>query len=87
MAEMAQSPGASSQGGIAQVRFGVYNQPGNHVGKTVGQVRETLGKLWGIPSDASAFLGKEKLNDDYVLQQNDSIEFHRRAGEKGIFSL
>lgn len=73
----------NNQGGMAQVRFGVYNQPGNHAGKSVREVRESLGKLWGVPADASAFLGKEKLSDDHVIQPGDNIEFHRRAGEKG----
>jgi hypothetical protein len=80
--EMAQNPGAKA-GGMARVRFGVYNQPGNHVGKTIQEVRESHTKLWGIPKDANAFKGSEKLPEDYVIQENDTIEFHRKAGEKG----
>ena len=82
--EMAQAPGAKPSGGQAQIRFGVYSQPGNHVGKTVTEVRNSVGKLWGVPTDASAYLGKEKLNDDYVIKDGDQLEFHRRAGEKGL---
>lgn len=83
--EMAQAPGAAAKpaGGQAQIRFGVYNQPGDYVGKTVADVRGSIGKLWGVPTDASAFLGKEKMPDDYVIQNGDQLEFHRRAGEKG----
>ena len=40
-------------------------------------------KLWGIPTDAIAYKGKDKLDEDYVVQPSDNLEFHRRAGEKG----
>lgn len=80
--EMAQGPGQKA-GGMAQIRFGVYNNPGQHVGKTVKQVRETYSKLWGIPSDANAYKGKDKLDENYVITESDNIEFHRKAGEKG----
>lgn len=69
--------------GVANVRYGVYNQPANVSGKTVAQVRDQFSKLWGISSDAIAYKGKDKLDENYVIQPNDNIEFHRRAGEKG----
>ena len=82
--EMAQAPGAgASSSGQASIRFGVYNKPGNHAGKTVSGVRSELGKMWGVPADASAYVGKNKVDDDYVIQPGDQVEFHRRAGEKG----
>jgi len=70
-------------GGIANVRFGVYSQSTPVVGKTVKEIREQFGKLWGIPSDATVYKGKDKMDDNYVVQANDNLEFHRRAGEKG----
>lgn len=81
--EQSQS-GSTAAGGMAQIRFGVYNQPGNHAGKSVKDVRDSHGKLWGIPNDASAYLGSNKVEDNYVIQPGDNVEFHRRAGEKGI---
>ena len=80
--QQASSSGAQS-GGAAQIRYGVYNNPGNHVGKSVSDLRNQFGSMWGIPTDASAYKGKEKLDDTYVVQPGDHIEFHRRAGEKG----
>lgn len=82
MQEASSSPSPSS-GGQARVRFGVYNKPGSHAGKTVGEVRTEYAKLWGIPKDANAYKGKERMGDDYVIEDGDQIEFHRRAGEKG----
>lgn len=73
----------SASQGIANVRFGVYNQPSNIGGKTVAQAREQFSRLWGIPTDAVAYKGKDKLDENYVIQPNDNVEFHRRAGEKG----
>jgi hypothetical protein len=72
-----------SSSGVANVRYGVYNQPAPVSGKTVAEVREQFSKLWGISSDAIAYKGKDKLDESYVIQANDNVEFHRRAGEKG----
>jgi len=78
-----QSNNTASSSGVANVRYGVYNQPAPVSGKTIVQVREQFSKLWGISSDAIAYKGKDKLDENYVIQANDNIEFHRRAGEKG----
>jgi hypothetical protein len=72
-----------SSGQMANVRFGVYTQPAPVAGKSVKDIREQFSKLWGIPSDAVAYKGKDKLDEDYVVGANDNVEFHRRAGEKG----
>jgi hypothetical protein len=73
----------SASGQMANVRFGVYTQPAPVAGKTVREVREQFSKLWGIPSDAVAYKGKDKLDEDAVIGASDNVEFHRRAGEKG----
>lgn len=80
-----QSASNQTQGatGVANVRFGVYSQPTPVAGKSVKEVRDQFSKLWGIPSDAIAYKGKDKLDENYVIQPNDNLEFHRRAGEKG----
>jgi hypothetical protein len=77
------SSSASAASGVANVRFGVYSQPTPVAGKSVKEVREQFSKLWGIPTDAIAYKGKDKLDEDYVIQPSDNLEFHRRAGEKG----
>lgn len=81
--EMSQSPNPQG-GGAASIRYGIFNQPGNHAGKTVGEIRKTTGSLWNLPEDSNAFVGgTNKVGDDYVIQPGDNVEFHRRAGEKG----
>jgi hypothetical protein len=83
MNENTGSSAAKSVSGVANVRFGVYSQPSNVAGKSVKDAREQFGKLWGIPNDAIAYKGKDKLDENYVIQPGDNVEFHRRAGEKG----
>jgi len=83
MNEGTSSSATQAASGVANVRFGVYSQPSNVGGKTVKEAREQFSKLWGIPSDAIAYKGKDKLNENYVIQPGDNVEFHRRAGEKG----
>lgn len=84
MSEAAAAAGAAGKASkMANVRYSVYNQTGAFAGKTVAQVRAELGQQFGIPTDATAFKGKTKLEDDYHIQPGDSIEFHRKQGEKG----
>ncbi len=77
------STATKAASGVANVRFGVYNQPAPVAGKTVREAREQFSRLWAIPTDAVAYKGKDKLDENYVIQPNDNVEFHRRAGEKG----
>ena len=74
---------ANRANGMASLRYGVYNQPSNIAGKTVKEVRDQFSKVWGIPNDAIAYIGKDRLNEDTVIEPGQNIEFHRRAGEKG----
>jgi len=67
----------------ARVRYGVHNRQGDIAGKTIGQVRNEMNRTANLPSDTSPFKGSERLDDDYVIKPGDSIEFHRRQGEKG----
>jgi hypothetical protein len=78
-----QTSSSPSAGGVANLRYGVYNQPAPVSGKTVAEVRQQFAKIWGISSDAVAYKGKDKLDENYVIQPGDNLEFHRRSGEKG----
>lgn len=79
-----QGQGQSTQdSNLANLRYGVYHQNGTFVGKTVSEVRTALSSAWGIPNDAAAYKGKVKMEDNYVIQPGDMLEFHRRQGEKG----
>lgn len=76
------SPQSSS---TAKVSFGAYDQSsGQLVGKTVGEVRAQQGRLWNAPADAVAMVGNSRVDDSYVIQENDHLILHRKSGEKGI---
>ena len=83
MENQSSGPSAARPAGMANLRFGVYNQPTNVAGKSVQEAREQFSKIWGIPTDSVAYKGKDKLDENYVIQPGDNVEFHRRAGEKG----
>ena len=74
---------AGQAGGQAEIRWGVYQDVDNYAGMTVAQVREQLAGVWTIPADTQTFVGDRQVNNDYVIQPNDSVNFIRRSGEKG----
>jgi len=74
----------SSSTGMANIRYGVNHQPGPYAGQTVGEVRKQLGRLWSIDTDAAAYKGKTKLDENYEIQPGETIQFHKKAGEKGL---
>lgn len=80
---MAETTAQKAQSKLANVRYGLYGQPGPYAGKSITDIRKEVGGLWGIPADAAAFKGKERLDDSYVVESGDQIEFHRKMGEKG----
>lgn len=82
-AQSNQQSAPASVGQPANIRFGVYSQPAPVSGKTVAEVRQQFAKIWGISNDAVAYKGKDKLDENYVIQPGDNLEFHRRSGEKG----
>lgn len=73
----------SASGGQATVCYGVYVEASNLAGKSVSEIRSGYARLWNIPNDAVAYKGKTAMGEDYVVQEGDTIEFFRKAGEKG----
>lgn len=75
--------GASSAQDKVRIRYAGYNHPTEYVGMTVKQARDKLSPMWGVPTDAVAYKGKEQLSDSTFLQAGDEIQFVKRQGEKG----
>lgn len=73
----------SASGGQATICYGVYVESNNLAGKSVSDIRKNYARMWNIPSDAVAYKGKTAMGEDYVVQEGDTIEFFRKAGEKG----
>lgn len=53
-------------------------------GFTVAEIREKLAPYFRLPSDAEAWKGLIKLNDDYVVNDGYFEFIHMRVKEKGI---
>lgn len=63
----------------ARVRYGVMNRVITAY-MTVGEFRATYARAWRLPPDAEAYSGRFHLEDEYLIQPGDVIEFHRRMG-------
>lgn len=75
------------QGGRATVCYGVYTENTTIAGKTIAEVRAMYARLWNIPKDAVGYKGKEAMAEGYKIEPNDTIEFFRKAGEKGLVGI
>jgi len=56
----------------------------NLAGSKVTTVRASLVDAFNIPGDALAFVNGEQVDANYTLQSNDTLEFVKQAGVKGI---
>lgn len=53
-------------------------------GNSVATVRESLVDAFNIPGEALAFVNGEQTNDEFRLRGNDTLEFVKQAGRKGV---
>ncbi len=52
-------------------------------GKSVADVRGFMQQTLNIPAGAEALVTGRRVGDDYVLQENEQLEFVRESGRKG----
>ena len=77
-------PKAQAKGSSVKLKFGIYKQDvPNMEGKTVAELRNEFADNWNIPQDAVAYSGRQRLEDNEVLQGGQQVQFHRAAGQKG----
>lgn len=69
--------------GKIKVIHGANDEEFELVGQKVSSVRASLVDAFNIPGDAMALVNGEQVNNDYVLQTNDCLEFIKAAGVKG----
>ncbi len=53
-------------------------------GKNVGMVRKSLREVFNIPGDAEARVNGKVVNDDFILEGSQMLEFTKDSGCKGV---
>ena len=69
--------------GSVKVIHGANDGVFSLVGAKVSTVRASLVDAFNIPGDALAFVNGDQVDQNYTLQQNDTLEFVKQAGVKG----
>ena len=69
--------------GTVTVQYGASQEDLNVGGSSVGTVRSSLVDAFNIPKDAVPFVNGEQVDENYVLQANQVLEFVKQAGVKG----
>lgn len=59
------------------------NETGAQAGLTVAGARQDFAELLNIEDEAIALVNGEEVDDQYVLQEEDELEFVKDAGELG----
>lgn len=68
---------------VERIEFGINSYKANLKGKTIAQVKKQYREHLNIPSNAVAVVGNEKVDNSYVVQEGDTVEFIRKSGKKG----
>jgi hypothetical protein len=60
---------------IINVFYGKRKDSPSFAGKTVKEIREHYSKAWDLPNDAVAIVGRERLDDNSILESGQNLEF------------
>jgi antitoxin (DNA-binding transcriptional repressor) of toxin-antitoxin stability system len=66
------------------VTYGAESMNVSAAGRTVGEIRQHMKHVLNIPEDAQSRVNGNLVDGDYVLQDNDTLEFVKVSGQKGI---
>jgi hypothetical protein len=72
---------------IVRVSSGASSGDFGVAGKSVGAVGEFLKEVLNISSVSKGIVNGKEVEDDYVLNGGDTLEFIRPAGTKGWFTI
>ena len=74
---------AVESGGLVEVIHGAYAHSVPLAGMTVRQARAELEERMNLPPDALAVVDGNEVDEDFVLAENQVLNFVKHAGEKG----
>jgi hypothetical protein len=80
--ENVQGEVSQPKSGKATIKSGVHTRE-IASGTTVGEARKQFGALFKIPEGAAGYSGTNQLNDNDIIQDDMTIEYVKKAGEKG----
>jgi glutaredoxin-related protein len=68
---------------LTKVLYGAEEGDYEISGKSVAEVRQDLKAVMNIPNDAQARVDGKVVDGDYILQEQETLEFVKVAGQKG----
>jgi hypothetical protein len=77
--------GESMQEGDVFVISGANSQPFPVASSTVREVRRMLQHIMNIGPNATALVNGTPVTPDHILRQDDTLEFTKEGGEKGVW--
>jgi len=84
MQEQTPSSSSSSPKQTFNVKSGVHNRPIPYrEGMTVADFRREYSEMYRIKADEVAYSGTQALDDSAVITPDMTLEFVKKAGEKG----
>ncbi len=78
------TPAANDNNGLVKVVHGANDGTFPLAGCRVGAVRASLMDAFNLPHDAIAFVNGEPVDPCYFLRPDDTLEFCKQGGSKGI---
>jgi len=75
---------AIASSGLVKIIHGANDGVFNVVGSSVAIVRESLVDAFNLPDEAIAFVNGKPVGGDFRLQANDTLEFVKQSGRKGV---
>lgn len=66
-----------------KVTCGANQYEDNFIGSRISQVKKEMKDVLNIASDAQVLVCGKKVDDNYIVQEGDAIEFVKEAGDKG----
>lgn len=63
---------------------GANNYEDSFTGKKVSEVRDEMKDVLNIPDNAQALVCNKKVDLNHVMQEGETLEFIKEAGDKGI---
>lgn len=74
---------AEPMAGTIHVSAGIDSEWLPLAGQAVGEVRRRIASRFGLHSEASAYVGQQRVGDDVVVRPGEHLSFVHHSGEKG----